>query len=289
MFCYYSSFLIFLSSFTFAIGQEMHLVISQIGKGASYVQENGISEPIQRASFISFDSRIMVHLQSGMETMAAGYQFRFGSETQFNLSDKSIHLHNGSLMIQSRKIGNNVVVMSPRVQLRIGGVGTCMLEVEPNGGVQLIGVLGRMSISRNQDSQEVNLLAGDLVKANADNQGFSDSVNINLRKVLDTSFLLSGFNNNTSFQGSLDSIVSAQQDSIESEQHPIETSQSSTFDSTTNSESEFRSNYLIPNSDPLTELLGRSPIRSISLITEPEEPALPKNRPLPGRLLRLAN
>ena len=132
MFCYYSSFLIFLSSFTFAIGQEMHLVISQIGKGASYVQENGISEPIQRASFISFDSRIMVHLQSGMETMAAGYQFRFGSETQFNLSDKSIHLHNGSLMIQSRKIGNNVVVMSPRVQLRIGGVGTCMLEVEPN-------------------------------------------------------------------------------------------------------------------------------------------------------------
>ena len=266
----------------------MHLVISQVGKGASYVQENGINEPIQRASFISFGSQIMVHSQSGMETMAAGYQFRFGSETQFNLSDKAIHLHKGSFMIQSRKIGNNVVVMSPRVHLRIGGVGTCMLEVEPNGGVQLIGVLGRMTISHKQDSQEVHLLAGDLVKTNADNQGFSDSININLRKVLDTSFLLSGFKNNTSFQGSLDSIVNAQQDSIEFEQHPIVTNQSGTFDST-NSESEFRSTYLIPNSDPLSELLGRSPIRSISLITEPEEPALLKDRPLPGRLLRLEN
>ena len=267
----------------------MHLVISQVGEGASYVQENGINEPVQRASFISFGSRIMVHLQSGMETMAAGYQFRFGSETQFNLSDKAIHLHKGSFMIQSRKIGNNVVVMSPRVQLRIGGIGTCMLEIEPNGGVQLIGVLGRMIISHNEDSHEVHLLAGDLVKANADNQGFSDSVNINLRKVLDTSFLLSGFINSSSFQGSLDSIVNAQNDSIESEQDPIVTNQSGTFDFITNSESEFRSNYLIPNSDPLSELLGRSPIRSISLITEPEEPTLLKDRPLPGTLLRLEN
>ena len=203
-----------------------------------------------------------------------------------NLKDKNELTNNEKLV---KMFEDQIPEDRQQVLRDIDSIMCNMLEVEPNGGVQLIGVLGRMSISRNQDSQEVNLLAGDLVKANADNQGFSDSVNINLRKVLDTSFLLSGFNNNTSFQGSLDSIVSAQQDSIESEQHPIETSQSSTFDSTTNSESEFRSNYLIPNSDPLTELLGRSPIRSISLITEPEEPALPKNRPLPGRLLRLAN
>ena len=43
MFCHYFSFLIFLSSFAFVRGQEMHLVISQVGKGASYVQENGIN------------------------------------------------------------------------------------------------------------------------------------------------------------------------------------------------------------------------------------------------------
>ena len=62
-------------------------------------------------------------------------------------------MHEGSLMIQSRNIGNQVVLKSPEAVVNISGIGTCMLEVETNGGIKLIGVLGRtlLELANNQE------------------------------------------------------------------------------------------------------------------------------------------
>ena len=68
--------------------------------------------------FLPLDTRISVRPE-GIETMVAGYQFRFGADTKFTLENGTIYLHEGSLMIQSRNIGNQVVLKSPEAVVNI--------------------------------------------------------------------------------------------------------------------------------------------------------------------------
>lgn len=304
---YFWIILICCSSNCFLSGQGRHLLISQIGDGAIVSKEQGIIEPLRRASFLPLDFRISVPARSGLETLSAGYQFRFGADTKFSLVDEALHLHEGSIMIQSRKMGNRVVIQSPESLLRISGVGTCMLEVETNGGVKVIGVLGRMIMRAGKESKETDLLAGELIFVKPGESGFGDKINVNLSKVLETSFLLSAFKNSTSFQNSLVSIARVQKDST-SKIYAAEVGdakESDTFEILTtaregetknlipvsNNETSTslidRSSYRVPEMDPLRELLGRSPMRSGSLpnpvITSPPV----DTRPLPGTLLRL--
>ena len=141
----------------------MHLIMNQIGEGAFLSLDNGTTEPVRRASFLPVDSRITVRARSGIETMSSGYLFRYGADTRFTLSREALQLHEGSVMIQSRKIGNRVILSSPEASIRISGIGTCMLEVETNGGLKVIGVLGRMIVGLGDDGLEEDLLAGELV------------------------------------------------------------------------------------------------------------------------------
>ena len=288
-----------MSFFGTVCGQGMHLLISQVGEGASISNEKGIEEAVERASFLALGRRIKVFSKSGLETMSAGYQFRFGSDTEFNLSEKAIHLHEGSIMIQSRKIGNKVVVNGPEVSLSLSGVGTCMVEVEANGGVKIIGVLGRIMLGVGEELKEIDLLAGELVIIKAGSQELGEKISVNLSKVLETSFLLSGFKNSPSFQNSLSSIAKAQQDSIAQSDAAEERNANESGNLAKNNESLFGSNestsglirtfYRIPEVDPLQELLGRTPSRSVPNNTEGQEPILIEPRPLPGTLLRLKN
>ena len=301
---YFCSFLFLMSFFGTVCGQGMHLLISQVGEGASISNEKGIEEAVERASFLALGRRIKVFSKSGLETMSAGYQFRFGSDTEFNLSEKAIHLHEGSIMIQSRKIGNKVVVKGPEVSLRLSGVGTCMLEVEANGGVKIIGVLGRIMLGVGEELKEIDLLAGELVIIKAGSQELGEKISVNLSKVLETSFLLSGFKNSPSFQNSLSSIAKAQQDSIAqsyyteegdakdadtSEIVSLENNQKRFSGGNENSSALIRTSYQIPEIDPLQELLGRTPSRSVPNNTEEKESTPIEPRPLPGTLLRLKN
>ena len=283
------------------------MLISQIGEGAIVSKEQGIIEPLKRASFLPLDFRISVQARSGLETLSAGYQFRFGADTKFSLVDEALHLHDGSIMIQSRKMGNRVVIQSPESLLRISGVGTCMLEVETNGGIKVIGVLGRMILRAGKGSRETDLLAGELIFVKPGESGFGDKINVNLTKVLETSFLLSAFKNSTSFKNSLASIARLQKDSM-SKIYAAEVGdvkESNTFEILTTSKVEEtknlipvsnietstslidRSSYRVPETDPLHELLGRSPIRSGSLPNRVRTPPPVNTRPLPGTLLRL--
>ncbi len=289
--------------------QGRHLLISQIGEGASVSRIQGVSEPLKRASFLPLDSHISVKAKSGLETLSAGYQFRFGADTNFTLAEGMIHLHDGSIMIQSRKIGNNVIIQAPESKLSISGVGTSMFEVDTNGGLKVIGVLGRMVFGIGGGSIKTDLLAGELTFVKPGESGFGEKTNVNLAKVLETSFLLSGFKNNSSFQNSLASIVRAQKDSLDkiyaaevgvakdsvtSEILPFAklertSEQSSLTKSETPSFLFGRTSYSIPKTDPLSELLGRSSKRpdTIPKTTLATPPVVP--RPLPGTLLRLKN
>ena len=296
---YFCSFLFLMSFFGTVCGQGMHLLISQVGEGASISNEKGIEEAVERASFLALGRRIKVFSKSGLETMSAGYQFRFGSDTEFNLSEKAIHLHEGSIMIQSRKIGNKVVVNGPEVSLSLSGVGTCMVEVEANGGVKIIGVLGRIMLGVGEELKEIDLLAGELVIIKAGSQELGEKISVNLSKVLETSFLLSGFKNSPSFQNSLSSIAKAQQDSIAqsdaaeegnaNESDTLAKNNESLLGSNKNSSGLIRTFYRIPEIDPLQELLGRTPIRSVPNNTEEKVSTPIEPRPLPGTLLRLKN
>lgn len=287
----------------------MHLIMNQIGEGAFLSLDNGTTEPVRRASFLPVDSRITVRARSGIETMSSGYLFRYGADTRFTLSREALQLHEGSVMIQSRKIGNRVILSSPEASIRISGIGTCMLEVETNGGLKVIGVLGRMIVGLGDDGLEEDLLAGELVFVKPGNSGLGDKINVNLEKVVETSFLLSGFQNGASFQGSLSSVVRAQQESIGKTYRAEvgDAKEADTFEIVTNSEDvseeknrmgeksgtafplKNRSSYEMPTSDPLEELLGRTPTRSNSFPLKPENSTPAPSRPLPGTLLRFKN
>ena len=283
--------------------------MNQIGEGAFISSDNGTTQPVRKASFLPLDSRVTVRARSGIETMSAGYLFRYGADTRFTLSVEALQLHEGSIMIRSRKIGNRINFRSPEAAIRLSGIGTCMLEVETNGGLKVIGVLGRMIVGVEEDSSEEDLLAGELVFVKPGNSGFGDKINVNLEKVVETSFLLSGFQNGASFQGSLSSVVRAQQESIGKTYRAEvgDAKETDTFEIVTLAEDESkkkknmevssdkthpninRSSYKIPTSDPLEELLGRTPTRSNSLSEKPENSSTTESRPLPGTLLRFKN
>lgn len=297
--------LIFLISFSgYIFGQGMHLVVTQIGDGALLNNADEESKPISPASFIPQNSEINILSNSGIETMSSGYQFRFGSDTKFFISPDFIHLHTGSIMVQSRKIGNKISLRSSETLVEISGVGTCMLEVEANGGFKIVGVLGRLQLTGKDNLFQTDLLAGELITITPGSTGLVDKINVNLAKVVETSFLLSGFKNHTSFKSSLDSIVQAQKESVTKilQSQSVGTNKVDSFtDSPKGNNNEIsiavdegntffinRTSYQVPSLDPLEELLGRSPKR-VSPSNKGTEPGPSKTRSLPGTLLRLKN
>ena len=144
-------------------GSSTHLVLTSQGDGAFYKSEEGTVQAISRASFLPSDTRLTIRPRSGIETLRAGYHFRFGSDTSFTLKDDSLELHEGSIMMLSRKIGESVILTSPETQLKLFGIGTCMAEVEPKGGIKLLCVLVRILFS---SDSEIRASSRELVFAN---------------------------------------------------------------------------------------------------------------------------
>ena len=116
-------------------------------------------------------------------------------------------------MLLSRKIGVNYLLNSPETKINLSGIGTCMAEVEPNGGLKLLCVLGRIVIRTNSGNFE--LLAGELIFAKPGGRGLGDRINANLETVVKSSYLLSGFPNSSAFSNSLANVVDAQKRPLE--------------------------------------------------------------------------
>ena len=266
----------------------MHLLLSEVGKGAYTKSENKSEVDLRKASFLPLDRQIFVRPDSGIETLVAGFQFRFGFDTDFILNKGSIELLNGSILIQSRKLNNKVFIKYSEQEISISGVGTCMVEVTEDNSLKIVGILGRLLLGIKDDVILSDLLAGDLIQLSDDDQSFGNKMNINLTRVVETSFLISGFPNSRSFQSSIESMALAQNHNTDNPS-PKAKLVNADLDESSKSPSKVigysTQSYDVPSIDPLTELLGRQPTRS--------EPGLVKKQPrksilnrLPGNLLR---
>jgi len=285
------------SAFAGLFGSSTHLVLTSQGEGAFFKTAEGTAEAIPRASFLPSDTRLTIRPRSGIETLRAGYHFRFGSDTSFTLRDDTLVLHEGSIMMLSRKIGESVVLSSPETQVKLSGIGTCMAEVEPNGGLKLLCVLGRILIF--SDSGKFELLPGELVFAKPGGLGMGDKINVNLGTVVESSYLLSGFPNSPSFQNSLANVVEAQKVSI-GKTYRAEVGRAkgaSTFevlpipdampeDAFPSVEPVAKSvKQEVSEANPLSELLGRTPKRLQAQGGVEMDNSL-EPRPFPSKLLR---
>ncbi|OUU09889.1 MAG: hypothetical protein CBC00_06045 [Verrucomicrobia bacterium TMED40] len=300
-------------------GQASHLLLSSQGDGAQASLKDGPKELLKRASYLPRNQLISVRPRSGLETLAAGFQFRFGSETRFELEENAMRLHAGSIMIQSRNIQNITNLIGPEASVRLSGSGCCMLEVETNGGFKVIGILGRFRMEIPSAGKSQDLMPGELLFVMPGDRGFGDKVYVNVGKIIETSYLISGFSNAASFRQSLATISAAQENSIGKtfaaevgdakapdrfEVLPKVVSNAEAVETGSEKLSASES-YAMPGVDPLLELLGRSPKRmedSAGLAPTPEDSPnvqgqssakedtqnaeIQSPRPFPSRLLR---
>ena len=304
-------FLILFSVFTHClIARSSHLLLVDQGDGAIVNNGGGQTVKLKPASFLPLNQAISIRPRSGIETMAAGYQFRFGAETNFTIQEEFIEVQTGSIFFQSRKMGNSITFNSPESSLIVSGIATCMLEVETNGGIKILVLLGRAIIKTESSAEKLALLPGELTFVKPGSSEIADIININLERVVSTSFLVSGFKNSDSFLSSINSVVQAQQDSI-GKTYRAEVGDAKTPDSfeviaipeeqvkeeliSSNADPKEKRSTSKPSTmqtkDPLSELLGRPPVRFSSQKDPFSAPApsstnLSNPRPFPGSLLR---
>ena len=193
--------------------KNLFLVSASIGDGALISSSDG-AKTVGRASYLPQGARVSVRPRSGLETLASGRTLRFGSETIFMIEEKGIVLYEGSLLYQTRKMGALLNIKSPEAEISLDGMGSVMLEVEPNGGLKIVGMLGRVRITDVQSNRATQLLPGELLFVKPGGRGFGDLVYVNLGKMAKTSFLVGGFNNLSSFERSLAVVTKAQDESI---------------------------------------------------------------------------
>ena len=288
-----------------SMAKVSHLLVTSIGEGVVELDSSKEEKVISSSSFLPQSVSLHVKPKSGIETLAAGYQFRFGASTSFQCLDDSLELLSGSLFIRSRNIRNKIDISGPEISVIVSGSGSSLIQVEPNGGLKCVGLLGSLKLSTNQET--IVLLPGELVFTDLKASSFSDKVTVDLQNLFETSFLISGFMNSSSFESALRNVAKLQKNTIgKSYNASIGSANSlsnfeivSRSDPNTPAQSGIsflkKEDYELPTKSPLDELLGRAPQRMdrtaipttdsySSPEPSPDNPSM--NRPFPSRLLR---
>ena len=265
--------------------KNLFLVSAIIGDGAQVRGAEG-SRNLELATYLPMGERITIRPRSGLESLASSRTLRFGSGTSFTSEPEHLVMHDGSLLYRTRKTGNFLRVVGPEVDVSLDGMGTILLEVEPNGGFKLVGLLGRLRVTDKIGERATQLLPGELLFVKPGGRGFGDKVFVNLEKLVESSFLVGGFENLSSFERSLTSVTKAQGESIAKryrakvgsargvdtfEVIPIESSseEAAKLDSSASETSSAAPESPVPSrAGPLEEFLGRPAKR----IPEPAQP-----------------
>ena len=265
--------------------KNLFLVSAIIGDGAQVRGAEG-SRNLELATYLPMGERITIRPRSGLESLASSRTLRFGSGTSFTSEPEHLVIHDGSLLYRTRKTGNFLRVVGPEVDVSLDGMGTILLEVEPNGGFKLVGLLGRLRVTDKIGERATQLLPGELLFVKPGGRGFGDKVFVNLEKLVESSFLVGGFENLSSFERSLTSVTKAQGESIAKryrakvgsargidtfEVIPIESSseEAAKLDSSASENSSAVPESPVPSrAGPLEEFLGRPAKR----IPEPAKP-----------------
>lgn len=288
------------------LGELPHLLVHIAGQGAFSDSPNQTTNDLEKAKYLPQQKSITVRSKSGIETFTPGFQFRFGADTHFACLDKGIEISEGSIFVRSRKISNSFLLQAPAVSLFLGGSGSCLINVEPNGGLKLIGLTGKMQLKSESRKISQALLPGELLFALPDNRGIGNKMTVNLSKIIEGSFLVSGFPNSKDFQNSLSRLAEAQND-LTYQEYGADVGNAKSVDSfeliPRNSKPVHEDQLSIRNSksttdfssDPLSDLLGREPQRSqLSETEDAQDPAstdtiensASSSRPFPSKVLR---
>jgi len=243
-----------------------HLLLFSSGEGAISEIE-GKKQTLKVASFLPFGKEILAQPDSGLETMSAGYTYRFGHNTRFSLSNKGTHIQSGMMMIQSRKIDNTCNVFVGEFSFSFSGAGTSTIEYDGENKIWITGILGRFRITNSPKEGSFELMPGDLISFK--NNDAQESSRASLKEIITSSFLFTGFKNNKSFQNSLEKVATQQELDLQlnnesgskkpNTNHHYLANNPALMVSETNATA--RQEYLIPELDPLSELLGRAPRR----------------------------
>ena len=281
-----------------------HLLLVSVGDGA-HIAGDSSDNNLKVASFLPNDTSIAVSSNGGIESMMAGFTFRFGMGSNFLLRADSIELNEGSILIQSRKIGNSQGIRIRNEIIKLSGAGTSLFNYDESSGIHMTGILGRFRVDIFESPQSVDLMPGDSLKIDKD--GSYEISKADLKDVISTNFLINGFKNNASFENSLKKIATQQKADDVVESNLGENLKNAETGENTEDKIVEDLGYQVPDIDPLTELLGRAPrgfgenvvvpiskensekledMTSNSEIEEVEEPVEVKNRPFPSRLLR---
>ena len=219
------------------------------------------------ADFLPFGTEILAQPDSGLETMSAGYTYRFAHNTRFSLSSKGTHLKSGMMMIQSRKIDNTCKVLVGEFSFSFSGAGTCTLEYDGESKIWVTGILGRFRINNSPQESPFELMPGDLISFGIN--GGHESSRASLKEMITSSFLITGFKNSKPFQNTLEKVAAQQELDLELNNVSGSTKLNSftpnsaeiAAQRTSGMNATVKQEYLIPDLDPLSELLGRAPRR----------------------------
>ena len=285
-----------------------HLLVSSIGNGVFQLGDNNRSEQISTSSFLPKQKKLFVRPQSGIETLASGYLFRFGSSTSFECQKNSIKIFSGSIFLRSRKFQNSISISVPKTSLKLSGAGSCLIEVNLDGGIKCVGLLGSLRLTV-QNEKPISIRPGELLIIQSSDHALEQKVTVDLQNLFRTSFLISGFPNSSSFEDALKSVAQSQKlvikqppadpadNALDPEKTeillpPVSASSPSALTSTIGPQS-LHPGYVLPRESPLQELLGRSPKRVASsppprdnFVDANTSENLPSTRPFPSRLLR---
>ena len=144
--------------------------------------------------FIGIGRTVTVLPDAGIEVTRSILQFfhkvRPGSEL-FLQSEEHLSLHSGSYCIHTLQEATNLQITSPLVDLEIRSdkAFAFMVGVTTNGGMKLIGLLGRMTLIMNEREEEI--LPGQLVFCLPEE--FSRKMDVELETLMVTSKLLNSF------------------------------------------------------------------------------------------------
>ena len=243
-----------------------HLLLFSSGDGAVSEIE-GEKQTLKTASFLPFGKEILAQPDSGLETMSAGYTFRFGHNTRFSFSDKGTHIKSGMMMIQSRKINNTCKVFVGEFSFSFSGAGTCTFEYDGENKIWVTGILGRFRITKSPKDGSFELMPGDLIKLRIN--GAQQISRASLKEIITSSFLFTGFRNNNTFQNSLEKVAAQQESDLQLNNDSDSTNPNTNPQNLANNPVQMvsemnataRKEYSIPELDPLSELLGRAPRR----------------------------
>ena len=103
-----------------------HLLLVSVGDGA-HIEGDSSDNNLKVASFLPNDTNIAVSSNGGIESMIAGFTFRFGMGSNFVLRTDSIELNSGSILLQSRKIGNSKSIRIGNETIKLSGAGTSLI------------------------------------------------------------------------------------------------------------------------------------------------------------------